>query len=102
MGVEAGEDVVAAMVEGAVAEGGNNRGSSIHNENRATGSSVWSVCLCASACPVCPVCGPAPPGVFLPVRMNQTWKSLERRVPRTTATREEGRRSGECVRGVAS
>jgi len=28
---------------------------------------VWSVCLCASACPVCPVCVPAPPGVFLPV-----------------------------------
>ena len=27
-----------------------------------------SVCLCASACPVCPVCVPAPPGVFLPVR----------------------------------
>ena len=35
VGVEAGEDVVAAMEEGAVAEGGNNRGSSIHNENRA-------------------------------------------------------------------
>ena len=30
VGDEAGEDVVAAM-----AEGGNNRGSSIHNENRA-------------------------------------------------------------------
>jgi len=29
VGVEAGEDVVAAMEEGAVAEGGNNRGSSI-------------------------------------------------------------------------
>jgi hypothetical protein len=36
---------------------------------------VWSVCLCAPACPVCvpcvsrvcPVCVPAPPGVFLPV-----------------------------------
>ena len=28
---------------------------------------MWSVCLCASACPVCPVCVPAPPGVFLPV-----------------------------------
>ena len=25
------------------------------------------MCLCASACPVCPVCVPAPPGVFLPV-----------------------------------
>jgi hypothetical protein len=29
--------------------------------------SVWSVCLCASACSVCLVCVPAPPGVFLPV-----------------------------------
>ncbi len=25
------------------------------------------MCLCASACPVCPACVPAPPGVFLPV-----------------------------------
>jgi hypothetical protein len=25
---------------------------------------VWSVCLCASACPVCPVCVPAPPVSF--------------------------------------
>ena len=33
VGDEAGEDVVAAMAEGA--EGGDNRGSSIHNENRA-------------------------------------------------------------------
>lgn len=33
VGDEVGEDVVAAMAEGA--EGGNNRGSSIHNENRA-------------------------------------------------------------------
>ena len=28
---------------------------------------MWSVCLCASACPACPVRVPAPPGVFLPV-----------------------------------
>ena len=28
---------------------------------------MWSVCLCASACSVCLVCVPAPPGVFLPV-----------------------------------
>ena len=34
-GVEAGEDVVAAIEEGAVAEGGNDRGSSILNEHRA-------------------------------------------------------------------
>ena len=27
---------------------------------------MWSVCLCASACSVCLVCVPAPPGVFLP------------------------------------
>ncbi len=33
-----------------------------------TGKKMWSVCLCASACPVCPVCVPAPPGVFLPVK----------------------------------
>ncbi len=33
VGDEAGEDVVAAMAEGA--EGGDNRGSSIHSENRA-------------------------------------------------------------------
>ena len=42
VGVEAGEDVVAAMEEGAVAEGGNNRGSSIHNEYRATHEPNWS------------------------------------------------------------
>jgi len=30
------------------------------------------VCLCASACPVCPVCVPAPPGVFLPV-LSSVW-----------------------------
>ena len=37
-------------------------------------SSAWSVCLCAPACPVsrvCPVCVPAPPGVFTPVNIHR-------------------------------
>ena len=32
---------------------------------------LWSVCLCAPACPVYPVCVPAPPGVFLPVSVSR-------------------------------
>ena len=51
VGVEAGEDVVAAMEEGAVAEGGNNRGSSIPSfySQRETSSCVNQVIGCFSA-----------------------------------------------------
>ena len=41
---------------------------------------MWSVCLCASACSVCLVCVPAPPGVFLPVG----WCDLHSRRPDTS------------------
>jgi hypothetical protein len=71
VGDEAGEDVVAAMAEGA--EGGDNRGSSIHSENRALHEPNLDSLVISDA-----------------IRRE------------TTATRAEGRRSGECVRGVAS
>lgn len=73
VGDEVGEDVVAAMAEGA--EGGNNRGSSLHKENRALheiGQTNLDSLVISDA------------------------------IRETTATRAEGRRSGECVRGVAS
>ena len=50
---------------------------------------MLSVCLCASACPVCPVCVPAPPGVFLPVQYSRllglgaVWKTCK--LPRIDA-----------------
>jgi len=40
---------------------------------------VWSVYLCASACPVCPVCVLAPPGVFLPVNILRNGKVARER-----------------------
>jgi hypothetical protein len=56
---------------------------------------VWSVCLCASACPVCPVCVPAPPGVFLPVSRARSGVA---RVNPLSGPRAWG--SGECARVV--
>jgi hypothetical protein len=45
---------------------------------------VWSVCLCASACPVCPVCVPAPPGVFLPVQYVSSLSGAPAALPAAT------------------
>ena len=39
-------------------------------------SVLRKVCRCASACPVCPVSVPAPPGVFFPVLRNRSLVSL--------------------------